>query len=57
MGKREELTTDLGDKKAVEGGKEELNSKIGKLKEKNELSEDDIKNYKKKREYYCCFPT
>lgn len=38
---------DLGDKKAVEGGKEELNSKIGKLKEKNELSEDDIKNYKK----------
>lgn len=38
---------DLGDKKAVEGGKEEFNSKIGKLKEKNELSEDDIKNYKK----------
>lgn len=38
---------DLGDKKAVEKGKEELNSKIGKLKEKNELSEDDIKNYKK----------
>ena len=38
---------DLGDKKAVEKGKEELNSKIVKLKEENKLSEDDIKNYKK----------
>ncbi|MDP3297824.1 MAG: hypothetical protein Q8N09_09615 [Thermodesulfovibrionia bacterium] len=38
---------DLGDKKAVEKGKEELNSKIVKLKEENELSENDIKNCKK----------
>lgn len=38
---------DLGDKNAIEKEKEELNSKIGKLKEENKLSEDDIKNYKK----------
>ncbi len=37
---------DLGDKKAIEKGKEELNLRIGKLKGKNELSEDDINSYK-----------
>ena len=38
---------DLGDKQAVEKEKAEINSKIGKLKEKNDLSEDDIRNYQK----------
>lgn len=38
---------DLGDKEAIEKEKKELNLKIVKLREKNELSEGDIKNYKK----------
>ena len=42
----ENTLKDLGDKKAVEKDKEELNAKIEELKEKNKLSEDDIKNYK-----------
>ena len=41
------ILKDLGDKEAIKKEKEELNSKIVKLKEENNLSEDDIKNYKK----------
>jgi len=38
---------DLGDKKAVEQEKQKIKLKIEKLKEKNQLSEEDIKKYQK----------
>lgn len=46
------ILKDLGDKEAIKKEKEELNSKIVKLKEENNLSEDDIKNYKRLLQIY-----
>jgi disulfide oxidoreductase YuzD len=43
----EEKLKGLGDKKAIEKEKAAIESKISRLREKNQLSEEDVKNYQK----------